>query len=398
MGSSSDFEWGFTTSSLAAEGAAPRADWAAWEAAGHAPRSSDGSGFASDYADDLELLASLGAQSVRLNLDWSRLEPWPRQVDNDAVDYYRGVLQAARDAGLAVWATLHHTTAPGWFVDDERGFVDASSRSNFWARHVDRTAEQFDDLVGGWVPMEDPIGGALRGWLLGTRPPGRRDPDAARDAVVASLEANFDAWKLLRSGDQPVMTVVGLPTVHAARPEAREERGLWEHVLWRSWARVISDGWIDVPWRGPVVDEALIDAFDIIGIAYDHPIAVDVDSSFGPYPATARTDASGFAPNAEELGVVLRRVAELVPDKPLLVASNGVTTADDDWRDELLRATAGQIDLARADGVSVIGYHHDTGIDGYHESRGFAGQRGLITRDRELKPSARTYRELATRP
>ena len=245
--------------------------------------------------------------------------------------------------------------------------------------------------------MEDPVGAALRGWLLGTRPPGRRDPETARDAVEAMLEANLDAQKLLQSGRQPTMGVFGLAPVKPARPEARDEANLWDHVLWRSWSRVIEDGFIDLPWRGPVVDEILINAFDIIGVAYDHPLAVDVDSSFAAYPADARTDGSGFAPNAEELGAVLRRVAEMLPDKQILVAANGVTTDDDDWRDQLLRETIEQVDLAIDDGVPVIGYHHDTAIDGYHESRGFAGKRGLITRDREPKQSAVTYRSLATR-
>ena len=167
-----DFHWGATASSVSTDGVAPTADWSTWERDGLAPRSGAGGGFTSDYADDLKLAAQIGLTDIRVTVEWARVEPRPGVVDSGVVDHYREVLGAAREARLAPWVTLHHTSLPGWFAEDERGFRDASSRTRFWSRHVDRTAEQFDDLAAGWAPIEDPIGWALRGFLLGTRPPG----------------------------------------------------------------------------------------------------------------------------------------------------------------------------------------------------------------------------------
>jgi len=75
------FMWGTGASSLQTEGAAPRSDWCAWEAAGRAPRSGDGNGFGVRYQEDFAQLAELGLTHHRLSLDWARLEPHPGRHD-----------------------------------------------------------------------------------------------------------------------------------------------------------------------------------------------------------------------------------------------------------------------------------------------------------------------------
>ncbi|HEV8295770.1 MAG TPA: family 1 glycosylhydrolase, partial [Acidimicrobiales bacterium] len=112
------------------------------------------------------------------------------------------------------------------------------------------------------------------------------------------------------------------------------------------------------------------------------------------HPPDARADATGFAPSVEELGAVLRRVADELPGVPLVVAANGVATTDDDWREELLRDTVAELGRAAADGVDVRGYFHDTGIDGYDWQLGFDEPRGLIRRDRTVKNSGRALQSL----
>ena len=70
-----------------------------------------------------------------------------------------------------------------------------------------------------------------------------------------------------------------------------------------------------------------------------------------------------------------------------MVAGHGVATADDEWREEHLKAAVRTIDQARADGASVVGYFHDTGIDGYEGPYGYGTSRGLVARDRTVRDS-----------
>ena len=71
-----------------------------------------------------------------------------------------------------------------------------------------------------------------------------------------------------------------------------------------------------------------------------------------------------------------------------------MATIDDDWRDEILQGVVGQVESAHDDGVPVVGLFHDSLLDGYTTSgwgpvAGFAGPRGLVTRERRLKESGR---------
>jgi beta-glucosidase/6-phospho-beta-glucosidase/beta-galactosidase len=235
--------WGTAAAATQCEGAAPRSDWAGWEAEGRAPASRDGNGFRTRYADDFAVLAEHGIRHHRITVEWARLEPYPERWSDDEVGHLRRVLAAGRDAGVAVWACLLHGSAPGWFTDDARGWRDDKAARLTWPRHVDRVAEAIGDLVAGWVPIHEPDLAARLGYLDGTFPPGRHDEDDHRTATRALHAAEAEAARLLRSGDTPVavawrpgdphehddLVVVSAPADRLEEPLARVSDSL-DHV------------------------------------------------------------------------------------------------------------------------------------------------------------------------
>jgi beta-glucosidase len=396
----SDFWWGTAASATQVEGAGPRSDWYAREQAGQAPRSGDGNGFATRYAEDFALLAEHDLAHHRLSLDWSRLEPEPGRHDPAAVEHSLEVLRAARDAGLSRWVCLHHRSAPGWFSQDEGGFTDRRSR-RFWHRHVDWVAETFGDLVSGWMPIDQPIVAALAGAPDRAGASGQSEAEGFAAALEALHLANHEAWRLLRGGDPPVATCHNLAPIHAAvrgrepseRDAAEARADTFDQAFW-GWTRALTDGVLQVPGRAPIEIEDLAGSFDLIGFTYFHAWSVYVDA-VGPYPADARTDSTGFAPWSEGLGVVLRRLAEALPGRPLLVAACGVGTDDDAWRVEVLRNSWLEVERALDDGIDVRGVFHWTAVDGYEWERGFELPYGLFDRDRNPRPSAVLARDRA---
>jgi beta-glucosidase/6-phospho-beta-glucosidase/beta-galactosidase len=207
--------WGTAAAATQCEGAAPRSDWAGWEAGGLAPASGDGNGFRTRYADDLALLAEHGITHHRLTIEWARLEPSEGRWDEDEEAHLRRVLEAGRDAGVALWACLLHGSAPGWFTDDRRGWLDDKAATLTWPRHVDRVAAAFGDLVAGWVPIHEPDLQARLAYGEGTFPPGRRSEADERDAGAALRTAEAEAARLLRGG--------GAPVAVTARPDEPHE-------------------------------------------------------------------------------------------------------------------------------------------------------------------------------
>ena len=400
------FAWGVTSSSVQIEGVHPAADWSRWERDKTAPESSDGNGFVTNFHDDLALIASLGVTNIRLTAEWARIEPVEGKVDGDSLDRYSDILSHAVSVGLTPWLTLHSTTLPGWFSEDAGGYIDDRGREYHWLRHVDRCAERFGDLVHGWTPIDDPIGWALRGYGLGSRPPGQRSTtDLGKlklyEAIEAALQADHLAARHLRAGGATTMAVRGTPTIFKAVDDERSALEAdaaathvrwWAGVLFDSWLNMIGNGELVVPERRPEHDIEWVNDFDIVGLAFDHPIAIDAKGSMRAYPPTGTRADSGFAPLPEELGVLLQRMSERL-DTPLAVAANGVATTNDEWRAELLDETLEIVAETRASGINLVGYFHDTAIDGYQWRAGFDTEQGLIARDRTIKPSGHLYSE-----
>lgn len=397
--------WGVTWSSIQAEGVHPAADWSRWEQEKRVPASSDGSGLAMDFRDDLALIASLGCTDVRIGVEWARIEPLEGKVDAEALDRYTDMLAHARSVGLAPWVTLANTSLPGWFSEDGDSFMTDHGRGYHWLRQVDRCAERFGDLVEGWTPIDDPIGWALRGHYLGSRPPGRRgdSPVAIGEALAAvegALIADHQAARHLRAGGATTMCVRGTPTLFAVPDDPAstlEADAAQSHVRW--WASLLFDAWITqidngelvVGGRSPLHDQAWVDDFSLVGLAFDHPVGLGPTGGFAPWPPDAPRSDSGFVPLPEELGVLVHRVSERLPDHDLVIAANGLATTNDGWRSEVLAETLDIVDELRSDGLKLQGYFHDTAIDGYEWRAGYSTQRGIIDRDRTRKDSAELY-------
>ncbi len=378
-----------TQSSVQAEGAGAASDWFAWERERELGPSSDGNGFGTDFADDFALFASLGHTHVRLTIEWARIEPAGGKLDRDEIDRYHDMLTAARHAGLDPIVTLVSTSLPGWFHDDEGGFLDAKNRRTRWVTHVERCAETFEGLAAAWVGIDDPIGWAVRGYGLGSRPPGRNDPEKAIDAVVAALDADRLAATVLRAGTAPVISSFGLPTIFPVGPDAGASARFWDDLFWQSWIGAVGDGEVLVPHRRPRKNQDYVGMYDIVGFIHMPPLGVDREGTCRPYPGGGQPDATGFVPTPPELGETLRRLDEELPNQPLLVTGLGVTTDDDDFRDAILDDMSQEIASAIGDGVALKGWLHDTGVDGYEWAGGFTRRRGIIDRDRNPKPSAR---------
>jgi beta-glucosidase len=388
------FWWGTAASSTQAEGAAPASDWYALEARGLVPRTGDGNGFATRYAEDFTLYASYGLTHHRLSIEWARIEPAEGKRDEAAIEHYRAVLTAARDAGVSPWVCLHHFTLPGWFTEiGEGGFADDRARSYFWARHVAFCAETFGDLVFGWKPINEPS--AYSGiYAQGGRPAPARDWKRVFDVLGAMLLAQRDAWRELRGGGKPVATIHDLSPIFPVAETVQADRvrdGL-EMLIWNVWLRAERDGVLELPGRAAVEVADLREACDLIGFSYYSAMGVGAQGNIAPYPTDGRRGDMGYVPWSEGLGIVLHRLHDELPDRPFLICEHGIGTHDDEWRCDLLRESLTLVNEAIADGIDVRGFFHWTGVDNYEWMEGYDVPFGLFTRDREPRASAELLR------
>ncbi|HEY5077702.1 MAG TPA: family 1 glycosylhydrolase [Acidimicrobiia bacterium] len=383
-----DFWWGTAASSTQAEGAAPASDWYALERTTGMPPSGDGNGFAERYAEDFALYAEHGLAHHRLSIEWARIEPEEGRRDDAAVEHTVEVLTAARAAGISPWVCLHHFTLPGWFTEmGDGGFVDDRARSYYWARHVAFCAETFGDLVFGWKPVNEPAAYA------GIYPHAKK----RFEMLGAILLAQRDAWRELRGGGKPVATVHNLSPIFtvADTVPADSMRDRLEAMIWDIWMRADRDGVLALPGRAAREVPDLREACDLVGFSYYSATGVDAEGAIVPYPTSARVGAMRYAPWSEGLDLVLHRLHDELPGRPLLICEHGVGTDDDAWRCDVLRESLTLVERAVADGIDVRGFFHWTGVDNYEWDHGFDVPFGCFTRDREPRASAELLRSYA---
>ena len=389
------FLWGTGASSTQCEGAAPASDWWDWERAGKAPSSGTGSEFGTRYREDFAIYASLGLTHHRLSIEWARVEPEPRRHDDAAVEHYRDVLSDAREAGIEPWVCLHHFTLPRWF-QHAGAFTVRENRTEVWARHVDFMAETFGDLVYGWQPVNETNYYAQLAHRGGGWPPGGNDRATSAFVHEAIQLATAEAASRLRATGKPVASIFGLGPAFA-HDDRVETTTLVERIIethWRAGLDLFRDGVLRVPGRDPIERPDLAGAFDLIGFSYYSALGVALGKVV-PHPEDAPRSPLGYAIWADGLSHVLRRLHEMVPGTPLLVAEYGIGTDDDEQRAEYLRRGLEITALAIADGIDVRGFFHWTGVDNYEWLHGFDVAFGIVDRDRNIRPSAQVLATVA---
>lgn len=372
------FWWGTGNSSNQSEGAPPASDWFRWESEGKGPPTSSGNDFATRYDEDFGLLRDIGLDHFRLSLEWARLEPDEGEYDEAEVERYREILRSAKSHGINVWVTAHHFTLPTW-VSDRGSFLDDDVRTRIWPKHIEFLADRFGDLTFGWKPINEPWAYAAVGWLGAGFPPGRNDVSEFVHVLQATHLANFEAWGVLRGGDQPVATIHALSPSFRASPSPDDELAAEaiDHLNFGVWIRATTDGVFEIPEvpgissPEPVTDDAFVDAFDVIGFSYYGASSIAAHDSVpggikrGVYPPDYPPGILGNAYWPQGLAVVLDRLHRDLPDKPLLVSEYGIGTFDDEERQRYLRDGVRLAKQAVDNGVNLKGFFHWTGVDNY---------------------------------
>lgn len=384
-----EFIWGTGASSTQTEGAAPGSDWEAWERSGRAPRSGDGNGFAARYRQDAELWRSHGLAHHRLSLPWARIEPRPGRFDPAEVERYREMLTGLRDAGISVWACLHHFTVPGWFVD-EGGFADERTAARRWPSWVERAAQAFGDLVHGWKPVNEPVAYATIGWLDGSSPPGRSDLTTFFGVLRNIHVADRDARRELRGAGRPIASVVNLSPIRAAddTPQAAEAARVVDDVVWGIACRLERDGVLAIPGSDPLEMRDPSRREDLVGFSYYSGLAVDGSGAFHPTPHAAPVSPLGYGIWPGGLESVLERLTGELPGRRLLVSELGLGATDDRDRVRYLAETLRIVESAVDGGVEMAGVFLWCGVDNYEWNHGWSVPFGIFDRERRPKGSA----------
>src|SRR5690606_20293471 len=76
------------------------------------------------YREDVEIMASLGVDSYRFSISWSRLLPeGTGRVNSAGVEFYRNLTEELLEAGITPFVTLYHWDLPQ-ALQDRGGWLE----------------------------------------------------------------------------------------------------------------------------------------------------------------------------------------------------------------------------------------------------------------------------------
>eukprot|EP00897_Mesotaenium_endlicherianum_P009488 jgi/Mesen1/8568/ME000497S07982 len=208
-----NFTFGFATAAYQVEGAAAEDGRgpSIWDVYSHTPgktKNGDTGDVADDeyhkFREDVQRLKTLGADSYRFSISWSRVIPQGvGDVNPLGIAYYNNLINSLLKAGIKPAVTLYHWDLPQYVHEHYGGWLNASS-ADWFAAYADVCFKSFGDRVQTWITFNEPMETANQGYALGSMAPGRCSDRSYCPEGNTSTEAYIVAHNILRSHGKAV--------------------------------------------------------------------------------------------------------------------------------------------------------------------------------------------------
>jgi beta-glucosidase len=430
------FLWGAATSAYQIEGS-PLADGAGasiWHRFTHTPgrtASGDTGDVACDHyrrwAEDVDLMRSLGLNAYRFSLAWARLLPEGRgRVNAKGVDFYSRLIDRLLEAGIRPSVTLFHWDLPA-ALDDRGGWLNPDS-VGWFADYAEVAFRAFGDRVPMWTTLNEPWVVVDAGYLHGVNAPGHRNVFEAPIAMHHLLLAHAAAVRVYRGGwKQQIGLVVNLEPKDPASERAEDVAAARRADVYNNYWHLdpvffgrYPDGMDEIfgeAWPAFAAEDVarIKEPIDFVGVNYyTRRVVRDDDGALPPRAAPvptpgAVTMTTGWEVHPAGLTRALVWVRERYGAVPVYVTENGAAFEDpavpvDGRVDDPLRVACYRghlvavLDAIRA-GVDVRGYFAWSLLDNLEWSSGFTLRFGIThvdfaTQRRTVKSSGAYYREV----
>jgi beta-glucosidase len=375
------------------------------------------------WADDLDLMRSLGLRGYRFSISWPRVQPDGRGAPNaKGVDFYKRLVEGLREREIDALATLYHWDLPQP-LQEEGGWAsrDVADRFVEYARLM---YDALGDDVSAWLTHNEPWVSAFLGYGYGIKAPGLRDWRAALAASHHLLLSHGRAVAAYREAGRgaPIGITLDLTQVYgdaeaARRMDGHRNRWFLDPLFGCGYPADMVDvyeervGPLDFIRRDDLAEIAA--PIDFLGINFYQPAVVQAADvppvGVEEVPTEGRQTAMGWRVEPETFTTLLLRLKRDYGDIPLVITENGASFDDppldghavveDPDRVSYLREHIAAVERAVAAGVDVRGYYVWSLFDNFEWEHGYASRFGIVhvdfpTQRRTPKRSALWYRDL----
>lgn len=433
------FQWGAATASYQIEGAHDVDDrgLSIWDTFSHQPGrvyQGETGDRACDhyhlYKDDVALMKSIGLQTYRFSVAWSRIFPFGAGAVNETgLAFYDNLIDELLKAGIEPALTLYHWDLPQG-LQDLGGWANRDTAQRF-AEYASLLYSRYGDRVKRWITLNEPIIFVNYGHRTGLMAPGIRDIGITAKATHHALLAHGLAVQAFRaSGIDGEIGITNAntsyepaedtPEHHAATELARDFDSRLFHgpVFGRGYPRSVVEYYERNNAPVPVQsgDMALIaQPTDFLGVNLYSRSRIEPDEGRGvgyrPARPTLPLLPMGYEAAPHSLGDFVRWVTREYGRPKIYITENGVCdntepdangVIDDHVRMDLLKGFLGGLHGAMEDGADVRAYYQWSLMDNFEWSFGFSKRFGMVhtdfgTQKRTPKNSAAMYSEIIRR-
>jgi beta-glucosidase len=398
----SGFMWGVSTAGYQVEGGDTASNWAAWDRAG---KTKEVAGRAIDqwnrYGEDLDLAKGMGLSSLRLSIEWSRIEPRRGEIDPAAVQHYHDVLAACHARNVEPVVTISHFTYPAWLDKGNVSAWETPEMPKELARFAGFVAHEYGKEVKWWLTINEPNTLAICGYLAGMHAPGKHNPFLYQQVLDRQVEAHKLMYDAIHAEDPDAMVSIN-PIVIMRRPDNPVYKVKAAGLLdgfgspdEQTFLDRVSPPWIDGKAPDPMAGKRRLDY-----------LALNYFYASGTLDVYKLMDYQNWPIYPQGLYHCVRRMHQR-HRLPVMITENGMPTTvgverADKWtREAYIVNHVAQLHRAVREGVPVLGYMHWTLVDNY-EWGTYQPRFGLFTvdfKDPELKrvrtPAADIYERIA---
>jgi beta-glucosidase len=415
----SGFLWGTATAAHQVEGDNRNNDWWVWEQKGEGRIfQNQTSGKACEWwagraEEDIARMAALNTNAHRLSIEWSRIEPRPGKWDHDALDRYRAILKAMREAGIEPMVTLHHFTNPIWMA--ERGGWMHPDSPQWFNAFVKKAVTDLSDLCDMWCTINEPTVYAGKGYFDGSWPPGMKNVSVYFRVVYNMLSAHAAAYHTIHDL-QPVARV-GLAHHMIDWYPLREGNPLDRMVtrlLDSAFNGIVLDALALGQWRPPIGRKGEFPAakgtLDWIGLNYYQRFNArfslkalgSLGITYGPRPGQPHGPEGKWGElYPDGLFNLIKRLYRQF-NLPIYITENGVPDGSDTIRPGFLLEHLRRVWQAVNFSWSVRGYYFWSLLDNFEWAEGYDPrfrfglyETNFETQERTLRRSGELYAEIA---
>lgn len=331
------------------------------------------------YDEDFALARKLHLNTLRVSIEWSRLEPEEGVWDAEAVEHYRRYLTSMLDHGVTLVVTLFHFTLPVWFAD-KGGFAQRSNIPYF-TRFVEKVLDEYGQHLRYIITINEPTVYASQSYLLGQWPPAMQSKRTFTTVLHNLMLAHNRSAKIIRQRSRKYQVSMAHNVSHIYAGD--------DAYLSEATAKYLNY------WKNHYVIKRTVKTSTFIGLNYYFSERVYGYRVHNPHD---HVNDMGWDMQPSDIQYVLEELADRY-QKPVLITENGLADASDEQRAWWLQQTLSAVHQAMKNGVSCLGYLHWSLLDNVEWDKGRWPRFGLVevdyrTMQRTPRPSAALYAKM----